>query len=83
MRPWYPTCLKRSMFLVAAVGVVAFSSVALMLHGLHTAPEGYEDAKGFHIVPPRPRCSGASVLPRRAKSEALNVPVAIGASLKP
>jgi hypothetical protein len=71
------------MFLLGALAVVASASLAVILHGLHKAPEAYEDGDGFHIVRQRPRYSGASILPRRAKTHQntgrLDLPLPAGA----
>jgi hypothetical protein len=68
------------------LGVVAIASVSLavILNAVRKAPEGYEDHTGFHIVPARARCSGASVLPRRSRTreaigERLHLPLPAGA----
>jgi hypothetical protein len=71
------------MLLLGVLGVASLS-VVVILNGLRRAPEAYEDQSGFHIVPERPRCSGASVLPRRAKkrdvvSGRFNLPLPVGA----
>ena len=67
------------MFLLALLATAASASVALIIHALHKAPEGYEDENGFHIIPPRPHYSGASVLPRRTTRQTLDLPVPVGA----
>ena len=67
------------MFLFAVLATAASIPLALIIHGLHKAPEGYEDENGFHIIPQRPRYSGASILPRRTTSETLDLPVPVGA----
>jgi hypothetical protein len=72
------------MFLLAALAVAGPVSLAVIFHGLRKAPEGYEDQDGFHFTRERPRYSGASVLPRRARSHradggTLDLPVPAGA----
>ena len=71
--------------LLVGVLTVASVSLALTLNALRRAPEGYEDETGFHVIPARPRYSGASVLPRRATGPAtvggtLHVPLPAGAA---
>jgi hypothetical protein len=70
------------MFLLAVLGTAAATSLAVIVHALHKAPEGYEDENGFHIIPPRPHYSGASVLPRRTTNQTLDLPVPVGGHLK-
>lgn len=70
------------MFLLGAL-IVGSVSVLAILNGLRKAPEAYEDELGFHVMRERPRCSGASILPRRSKKpEAdggrLDLPLPVG-----
>ena len=58
---------SKGMFLFGFLTVTA-ASLAVMLNALRKAPEGFEDETGFHIIPGRPRYSGASVLPRRSRN---------------
>jgi hypothetical protein len=61
------------MFLFGAL-TVGSASLAVILNALRKAPEGFEDETGFHIIPGRARCSGASVLPRRSQGFHLPLP---------
>lgn len=70
------------MFLFGAL-IVASASLLITLNGLRKAPEAYEDELGFHIIRERPRCSGASILPRRSKKpeadgRRLDLPLPVG-----
>ena len=73
----------RGMFLLGFL-TVASASLAVVLHGLRKAPEGYEDHTGFHIIAGRARYSGASILPRRSRDRAvigrLHLPLPAGAA---
>jgi hypothetical protein len=73
-----------NMFLLGAL-IVASASLLVTLNGLRKAPEAYEDELGFHVIRERPRCSGASILPRRSKKPEANdgrldlpLPVGVG-----
>lgn len=65
------------MFLLGVFAATASASLALIVHSLRKAPEGYEDDHGFHFLPQRSRLSGASILPRRATPAGLDLPVAV------
>lgn len=74
----------QSMFLLG-VFAMSFLSLAVILTALWKAPEGYEDASGFHIIQGRVRYSGASVLPRRSREREavagrLHLPLPAGAA---
>ena len=74
----------RGMFLLGFL-TVASASLAVVLHALRKAPEGYEDAAGFHIIHGRARYSGASILPRRSRDREvvggrLHLPLPAGAA---
>ena len=74
----------RDMFLLGFLTVTS-ASLAVILHALRKAPEGFEDETGFHIIHGRARYSGASILPRRSRDREvvggrLHLPLAASAA---
>ena len=46
----HKTCSNNAMLIVFGLFGLSAASVALLVHELRTAPEGYEDHNGFHIA---------------------------------
>ena len=55
--------------MLLALGIIAGTcgSLLIVINGLRSAPEAYEDEAGFHVV--RKRARGAGVSPRKKYAE--------------
>jgi hypothetical protein len=45
---------------------ITFGALVIIVNGLRSAPEGYEDEHGFHVI--RKRASGSAILRRKRAS---------------
>ena len=61
-------CPAAILYMLSALGIlsVTFGALVIIVNGLRSAPEAYEDGQGFHLI--RKRASGSGILRKKRAS---------------